>query len=145
MTVGQKVTAKEKESSGRQMLIRLPHQRSPARKRSTSIVVDTDLRRSDRIKQVSGGFKRNTCTDRKCLACSPNPPTLSNQVIRALGSELCQIEEEELADEVLFKKRKQSSPVGKKKKNPSQKKRSPEGEGASKENKEKDDDADAQA
>lgn len=115
-----------------------------SKKRSTSIVVDTNLRRSDRIKQVSGGFKRNICTDRKCLAYSSNPPTLSNQVIRALGTELCQIEEEELADEVLLKKRKQSSPVGEKK-NPSQKKRSHEGEGASKENQEKDDDANAQA
>jgi hypothetical protein len=90
------------------------------------------------------GVQKKHFTDRKCLACSPNPSTLSNQVIRALGTELCQIEEEELADEVLLKKRKQSSPVGKKKKTPSQKKRSPEGEGASKENKENDD-ADAQA
>jgi hypothetical protein len=42
-------------------------------------VVDTGLRRSSRIKQVSGGYKTVTCSDRRCLHYTPNPPTLSTQ------------------------------------------------------------------
>lgn len=92
---------------------------------------------------MSGGFKKNTYNDRKCLACSPNPPTLATQVIRALGTELCQLEEEELTDEVLLKRRKQPSPVRRKKGNPNQKK-NPDGEEESKKEKEKEKDDDAQ-
>lgn len=87
-------------------------------------VVDTCLRRSSRVKQVSGGFKKDTCSDRRCLACTPNPPTLSTQVIRKLGKELCQLEEEDLSDEVLLTKKEQTSTVGRKKSGSTKKKRS---------------------
>jgi len=39
-------------------------------------VVDSALRRSTRLKEVSNGFKRNSCSSKKCLACSPNPPSI---------------------------------------------------------------------
>ena len=97
-------------------------QKKRSNKKAASMV-ETSLRSSSRLKQVSGGFRKSTYTDRKCLACSPNPPTLTVQVIRALGAKLCQIEEENLDEEVLLRKRKQPSPVGTKKKGtPHQKK-----------------------
>lgn len=70
-------------------------------------VVDTELRRSSRGKQVSGGFRKDTCSDRRCLFCLPNPPTLNNQVIRKLGKEMAQLEEEQLTDVVLDAKKEQ--------------------------------------
>jgi hypothetical protein len=70
-------------------------------------VVDTELRRSSRGKQVSGGFRKDTCSDKRCLFCLPNPPTLNNQVIRKLGKEMAQLEEERLTDVVLEAKKEQ--------------------------------------
>lgn len=93
-------------------------------KRNNS-VVDTCLRRSNKIKQVSGGFKKDTSSDRKCLACTPNPPTLSTQVIRKLGTKLYQLEEEELTDEVLLAKREQASPMGEKEDRPKPEEKEP--------------------
>jgi hypothetical protein len=69
-------------------------------------VVDTELRRSSRGKQVSGGFRKDTCYDKRCLFCLPNPPTLNNQVIRKLGKEMAQLEEQ-LTDVVLEAKKEQ--------------------------------------
>lgn len=101
-------------------------------------VVDTCLRRSTKIKEVSGGFKKGTCSDRRCLQCSPDPPMLSNQVIRRLGAELAQLEEEELAEEMLMAKRVKTSPIGKKRATQNQKKKSV-ADGAGKKKKDKDD------
>lgn len=53
---------------------------------------------------------------KKCLACSPKPPTLSTQVIRALGTGFCQIEAEELSDGILHNRGKLPSSVGSSKK-----------------------------
>lgn len=79
---------------------------------------------------MSNGFKKSSCCDKKCLACTPNPPILSTQVIRKLGLELCQLEEEELSDEVLLTKRKSAIPVGKMKADPGKKERKNPGEKA---------------
>jgi hypothetical protein len=75
-------------------------------------VVDSNLRRSLRLKEVSNGFKSSVCTSKKCLACSPNPPIISTQVIRALGAELYQMDEANLTNETLLKGGKIGSPVG---------------------------------
>lgn len=103
-------------------------------------VVDTCLRRSSRVKHVSDGFKKDTCSDRRCLACTPNPPTLSTQVIRKLGNELYQLEGEDLSDEVLLTKKEQTSMVGRKKLGSTKKKRS-NGDGPEKKNKKQNDDS----
>lgn len=74
-------------------------------------IVETELRRSSRGKQVNPGFKKGTCSDRRCLFCSPNPPTLSKQTIRKLGKEIGQLDEEQLHDDALLAKRGQKKPV----------------------------------
>lgn len=108
-------------------------------------VVDSNLRRSPRIKQVSNGFKNSVYTNRRCLVCSPNPPIIPTQVIRALGAEFCQLDEDSLTDEILMKGGKMKSPVGKKK--GSKKKAGNEGESKNSSNKdeapEREEDADA--
>lgn len=109
---------------------------TPPRKgqaKRTCPVVDTELRRSSRLKQESGGFRKNVCSDRRCLHCTPNPPTLLTQNIRKLGSDFCKLDAEELEDEVLLA-RKEQKKIG-----PSPKKRN--GGGSTKNSKNKDDDA----
>lgn len=71
---------------------------------------ESEVRRSPRIKKTSDGSKPSGCPNRRCLACSPSPPTLSTKVIKNLGMQLCDMNPESLKDEVL-KKRKKSKMV----------------------------------
>jgi len=48
-------------------------------------LVDNEVRRSPRIKLNNKGSKPSGCPDKRCLACSPSPPTISTKVIRNLG------------------------------------------------------------
>lgn len=89
-----------------------PKKRGPKR---TCPVVETELRRSSRGKQVNNGTRRGICSDKKCFFCLPNPPTLSKQVIKRLGKELGELEDEQLTDEALLKKKEQKK-IGQKKK-----------------------------
>lgn len=83
-------------------------------------MVDSLLRRSTRLREVNNGFKASSCSNRKCLACTPNPPTLSIQTLQLLGSDICKLNQEEVSEEALIKKRRQSIPIAPKKarKNP---------------------------
>jgi len=76
-------------------------------------VVDSQVRRSERVKQGSNGFKNSSCSSKKCTSC--NPPTLSNKVIRNLGVQFCSLDPEALEDENLIKGGGQKEPVAKKK------------------------------
>lgn len=74
-------------------------------------IVDTQVRRSPRIKGHKGGFKDPQCRDKNCLGCNAAPPVLSTKTIRKLGSSLCDMDPESLTDAVLSKKKK-TAPVG---------------------------------
>lgn len=78
-------------------------------------VVESEIRRSPRLKTVYNGSKPSVCSDRRCLACSPSPPTLSTKLIRNLGVQFCEMNPELLEDAVL-KKGKKNQLVSKKKK-----------------------------
>lgn len=67
-------------------------------------IVDSDLRRSDRIKKVNNGFKGKTCMEKYCICYSTEPPTLSSKVIRNLGETLCKISPGVISDEALLHK-----------------------------------------
>jgi hypothetical protein len=61
---------------------------------SPPILVDSDLRRSKRLKDSRAGFKLGSCSKRKCLMCQhkfDGPPTLSSEVIKTLGSKFCKM------------------------------------------------------
>ena len=75
--------------------------------------MDSQVRRSERIKLVNKGFKNSECTDRRCTSC--NPPTLSNKVIRSLGSQFCSLDQEELSENDLMKGGNTRDPISKKK------------------------------
>jgi hypothetical protein len=79
-------------------------------------LVETDVRRSSRLKVRNKGFKSTVCTKANCVACSSKPPTLSTSAVRNLGKELAQIDPDLLTDDSLMKK-KETTPIGIKKNN----------------------------
>lgn len=75
-------------------------------KKNKTASVETEVRRSPRLKESNKGFKPGSCADKRCLACLPNPPDLSRHLIKKLGSELCKIDEYLLTEEALNQKKK---------------------------------------
>lgn len=93
---------------------------SPRKKRSrkprpSTPVVDSAVRRSDRVRASCNGFKGNICKAKNCLGCSSDPPTLSPSTLKKIGTSICQLQPAQVEDQVLFKKKK-INPIGKKQK-----------------------------
>lgn len=84
-------------------------------------LVESQVRRSPRLKELNKGFKSSTCLSRKCFTCNPCPPDLSLSQIKQLGSDICKISEVDLDDSTLLKKNHGSNP-GKENKKPDQQK-----------------------
>ncbi|TVT98251.1 hypothetical protein EJB05_56471, partial [Eragrostis curvula] len=68
-------------------------------------VVETDVRRSDRLKGQNKGYRRNICPHKDCHACSGAPPTLTESVIKNLGTAFCNMKPEALSTAALQKKK----------------------------------------
>lgn len=80
---------------------------------SRAKVIDTDFRRSDRLKGKSKGYKQGTCGDKYCISCSTEPPTVPTSVIKNLGTLFCKLPPEEVTNEALQKKRKAKGTIKK--------------------------------
>jgi len=76
---------------------------------------DQDVRRSERFKNKNNGFKSSTCTDRRCISCSPSPPILSTKLIQNLGVQFCKMDAEDLTEEALTRKKRRTAAIGKEK------------------------------
>jgi hypothetical protein len=76
-------------------------------------ISEPKARRSLRQKQLHKGFKSSPCSNKNCLGCSMDPPTLSPPVIRNLGATFCKIDPSKLSVEELSKVNKPSAPGGK--------------------------------
>ncbi|TVU11173.1 hypothetical protein EJB05_44742, partial [Eragrostis curvula] len=79
---------------------------------STPPVVTSDVRRSERLKKKSKGFKTNSCTDRRCVTCTAEPPNLTPSIIRNLGETFCKIKPVALSETALTKTSKIKSVIG---------------------------------
>ena len=77
-----------------------PNTRKRSSKRGTT-VVETQVRRSTRLKDANKGFKSNGCTDKKCLAYASDPPIIKNEVIKKLAFDFCNLDEAEISDDLL--------------------------------------------
>lgn len=75
--------------------------------------MDTEVRRSDRLKIKSDGFKPSACARGNYVACHSEPPVLTPKMIKNLGTEFCKMAPKELSEEALGKKRKSAAPIGK--------------------------------
>jgi hypothetical protein len=81
-------------------------------------IVESELRRSKRLKDSRAGFRQGSCPKRNCLMCHHNfdgPPSLSSKVTRNLGAKFCNMLDEDLPDNNLKKKKFSSGSVGPKK------------------------------
>jgi hypothetical protein len=74
------------------------------RKQSKAPIVDTEVRRSERLKGKHQGYKSNSCLGRVCFCRNIEAPTLSTKVIKNLGKDFCHIPGEKLNEEMLKKK-----------------------------------------
>jgi hypothetical protein len=117
------------------------HNKSPQGKKRArkgkmqSPVVDSEVRRSNRVKGRTNGFKPSGCKVTNCLGCNLDPPTISLEALQAIRTKMCQINAEEL-DEANLTKKKKPKPIAKKKeKNKNADEAAGDEEGTSKEKK----------
>ena len=66
------------------------------KRRGKYALVDTEVRRSDRIRNNNEGFKSKPCPDFNCLPCNASPPELQNKVVKNLSASFCKVGDKEL-------------------------------------------------
>jgi hypothetical protein len=71
------------------------------KKKTKAPLVVTEVRRSDRLKAISCGFKGKHYEKVNCFCCSIEPPSLSKNVTRSLGTDFCKIKPRALSEEAL--------------------------------------------
>jgi hypothetical protein len=78
------------------------------------IIMESELRRSKRLKESRAGFRHGACPKRNCLMCQHNfdAPPLSSKVLRNLGSRFCNLSEDDLSEHRLKKKKSTVGSVG---------------------------------
>jgi hypothetical protein len=95
--------------------IKSPQGKKRARKGKVQTpVVDSEVRRSSRVKGRTNGFKPSGCKITNCLGCKLDPPTIPIETLQAIGTQMCQMNSEEVEQATLIKKKK-PKPIAKKK------------------------------
>lgn len=76
--------------------------------------MESDVRRSPRIKIKKNGFKDPICKDKNCLSCNAKPLALSTKAIRKISSTLCDLNASQVTDAALNNKKKKdkATPMG---------------------------------
>jgi hypothetical protein len=92
-------------------LIKTHQQDRGVRRLKLLYIVESQIRRSPRLKEINKGFKADSCSSRKCLTCNPNPPDLSHSMIQKIGSKVCKIDENLLTEKTLNQKKKRSDKI----------------------------------
>lgn len=88
---------------------------SSQQKKKTRILplqVDTEARRSPRIRTRNNGFKHKGCPSRNCLACAAMPPTLSNKVMVKVGTNFCKMNVDNVSEDSLKGRSQEQQPIG---------------------------------
>ena len=62
--------------------------------------METQVRRSGRIREENNGFKRNSCASQECLPCNVVPPIIQNKIVKSLTKSFCKFAEEELREKL---------------------------------------------
>jgi hypothetical protein len=82
------------------------------RRKTKFPLVASEVRRSERLKKKSYGFKTSACQARTCLCCDTKHPTLLERTIRSLGKDFCKMPAKMLSKEALKRKIKEKVLVG---------------------------------
>jgi hypothetical protein len=67
------------------------------RKQRQLVLVDSDIRRSLRIKAFNIVYKASGCGKRNCVGCELDPPSISTKVIKNLGEIFCKMDPKDLS------------------------------------------------
>ena len=70
------------------------------KRRDKEPLVETEVRRSDRIKKDNNGYRRKSCDATSCLPCNAIPPILHNKVVKNLTKYFCKVSKDELQDKL---------------------------------------------
>ena len=108
-----------------------PEKKKQRKGKMKSPVVESEVRRSNRVRGRTNGFKPSGCKITNCLGCKVQPPTLFIATLQAIGTEMCQINPEEV-DEAVLNKRKKPKPIKKKGKNKENDDEAEDGDGPNK-------------
>jgi hypothetical protein len=77
-----------------------------------SILVDTEVRMSARLREKARGFKSYSGIRKNCLCCArPSPPSISHKIIKKLGAEFCKVDPSKLCPDALNSYRSSSSTI----------------------------------
>ncbi|OEL14761.1 Carotenoid cleavage dioxygenase 8-like protein A, chloroplastic [Dichanthelium oligosanthes] len=80
-----------------------------------SPLVESEVRRSLRIRERNDGFKKDSCADKGCLACSAKPPGLSMDTIKSIRETTSMISPGLFSEETLQASSKIKKTIGEKK------------------------------
>ena len=88
-------------------VVLLPMGEAISRKRKDKEpLVETEVRRSDRIKKDNNGYRSKSCVVQSCLPCNTLPPTIPNKIVKNLTKSFCKVSEEEAHDKLSKKLKK---------------------------------------
>ena len=68
-------------------------------------MVESEVRRSERLLHINKGLKKKTCQDANCMACLAQPPACNNKVIKNLNISYCKVDAKNCIEEILQKKK----------------------------------------
>jgi hypothetical protein len=75
-----------------------------------TFLVESEVRRSPRLKASRMGFKGQVCKSKHCVGCNSKPSTLSNKAIKSICSSLCDIDASCISDKALGTLKKAGAP-----------------------------------
>jgi hypothetical protein len=90
-----------------------PNKKRVRKGKADTPIVDSAVRRSSRVRANCNGFKMNVCKARNCPGCNSEPPTLSPAILKKIGTSMCDLQDDQLQEQILRSKKK-VEPVGKK-------------------------------
>ena len=74
-------------------------------------LVETEVRRSDRIKKDNSCYKRNSCSNHSCLPCHAVPPVIQKSIVKNITASFYKVAERELEDKLAKKPKRRQEEV----------------------------------
>jgi hypothetical protein len=78
-------------------------------------LVETEARRSPRLRNRNLGFKQSLCSSKNCLACNALPPSIPKKLMKTMGEDLCKIKPGKFEEEDLLVRKRGKQPIGSRK------------------------------
>lgn len=78
-------------------------------------MVETEAKRSPRIRSQNNGFKHSNCLNRNCLACAAIPPTIPSKMLKRIGDDFCKLNPALFSEDALKSKHQEHQAIGTKK------------------------------